>query len=118
MRPSGAPGYGVKTTVGSSSSEYAAYIESPTSYGILLIRWLVDASSYDIVHAYQKATVAQPINRTGGLGQAPLSSMEWNRGNSTPAEHVLNLLAQFTPANLPELNSETSAVNANLLLPV
>lgn len=40
--------------------------------------------------------------------------LNWNLGNSTPAEHVLNLLAQLAPSNPPAIVQDTDRVETLL----
>lgn len=91
------------------------YINSPSLHGILLIRWLVNSTNLDAVHAHQDATKVEGVPKENrSLSGTSLSMFNWNLGNSTPAEHVLNLLAQFAPSNAPEDTADADRVDANL----
>ncbi|KAM0707765.1 hypothetical protein Q7P35_004414 [Cladosporium inversicolor] len=91
------------------------YINSPSLHGVLLIRWLVNATNLDAVHAHQDATKVEGVPKENrSLRGTSLSMFNWNLGNSTPAEHVLNLLAQFAPSNSPEDAAEVDRVDATL----
>lgn len=115
-RPEGSKGYGLDTSTGNDIGSYAAYVNSPTTYGIVIIRWLVDASSYDAVNAYQDAASVQTIARENGNSSTFLATANCNRGNSTPAEHVLNLLAELAPANPSIPTSEIPIIDATLTI--
>jgi hypothetical protein len=112
IRP--ADSYGVEIANG-TTGDAQNYINSPSLYGILLIRWLVNATNLDTVHSYQDATNVKGVDRENmSLRGSSLSMVNWNMGNSTPAEHVLNLLAQLASSNPPEIATDTARVDANL----
>ena len=91
------------------------YINSPSLHGILLIRWLANSTNLDAVHAHQDATKVEGVPKEDrSLHGTSLSMFNWNLGNSTPAEHVLNLLAQFAPSNSPEDTEDVDRVDATL----
>jgi hypothetical protein len=108
--------YGVEIMNASSKrGETPVYINSPTLHGTLLIRWLVNATNQEAIHSYQNATALKGVDReTMSLSGTPLSMLNWNLGNSTPAEHVLNLLAQLAPSNPPEIVQDTDRVDTLL----
>lgn len=112
--------YGVQVSnsvFSSNTTQYQAYINSPTTHGILLIRWLVQNQSvYDDVHAYQKATLAKPLRRAIDQQTSPTlaSLVQRNITGSTSAETSLRLLAAFAPVNPPEITSDVAAVTGNL----
>lgn len=90
--------YGVQLA-NDASGNTPNYINSPSLHGILLVRWLVNATNLDAVHAHQDATKVEGVPKENrSLRGTSLSMLNWNMGNSTPAEHVLNLLAQFSPS--------------------
>jgi hypothetical protein len=106
--------YGVELANG-TAGDARNYINSPSLYGILLIRWLVNATNLDAVHSYQDATKVKGIDRENmSLRGSSLNMVNWNLGNSTPAEHVLNLLAQLASSNPPEIATDNSRVDTNL----
>lgn len=91
------------------------YINSPSLHGLLLIRWLVNATNLDTVHAHQDATKVEGVPKENrSLRGTSLSMLNWNLGNSTPAEHALNLLAQFAPSNPPVVAEDADRVDATL----
>jgi hypothetical protein len=108
--------YGVEIVNASSGREETRrYTNSPTLHGTLLIRWLVNATNQEAVHSYQNATIVRGIDRENmSLSGTPLNMINWNLGNSTPAEHVLNLLAQLAPSNPPEIVQDTDRVETLL----
>lgn len=112
VRPNGTSSYGVQATNG-SSNQYQATIYSPSTYGILLIRWLVNATNLDAVHTYQNATSVQSAT-TGGSGAPYLTELKGSNSSQTPAENVLDLLAQFADFNGPEMTSDASTVSEAL----
>jgi hypothetical protein len=106
--------YGVELA-NDTSGNTPNYINSPSLHGILLIRWLVNATNLDAVHAHQDATKVESVPKENrSLRGTSLSMLNWNLGNSTTAEHVLNLLAQFAPSNPPEATADTDRVDATL----
>lgn len=106
--------YGVELH-SNSTGEAKNYINSPTLHGILLIRWLINATNQATIHSYQNATSVQGVPRTNmTLLGTSLTMINWNLGNSTPAKHTLNLLAQLTLSNPPETASDASRVDSNL----
>lgn len=112
IRPADSYGLEVANSTASGSQNY---LNSPSLHGILLIRWLVNATNLDTVHSYQNATKVQGVDKENmSLLGTPLDMVNWNLGNSTPAEHVLNLLAQLGSSNPPEIATDTSRVDANL----
>lgn len=98
-----------------SNSDYVADIFSPTSYGILLIRWLVNATNLDALHGYQDQTMLQPVNQSKTGNTPSLVSLGTNRMNGgKPAEQVLQLLSKYAPYNPPQSPATAMQVNAQL----
>ncbi|KAF2172116.1 hypothetical protein M409DRAFT_17356 [Zasmidium cellare ATCC 36951] len=98
--------FGVQTTGNGSSNQSVADVLSPTTYGILLIRWGVNASNVKTVHDLQDQTSLSHVNRTV-VGNAPnitsLGSYTISIDNATsPAEKALRLLARYAPFDQPE----------------
>jgi hypothetical protein len=114
LRP--ADSYGVELVNASSrKDETRRYINSPTLHGTFLIRWLVNATNQEAIHSYQNATILHGIDReNSNLSGTPLNMINWNLGDSSPAEHVLNLLAQLAPSNPPEIVQDTDRVETLL----
>jgi hypothetical protein len=112
IRP--ADSYGVELA-NETTGDTQNYINSPSLFGVLLIRWLVNATNLDTVHSYQDATKVKGVDRESmSLRGSSLNMVNWNLGNSTPAEHVLNLLAQLASSNPPEITTDNARVEANL----
>jgi hypothetical protein len=108
--------YGVEVVNGSSrEGEGRRYINSPTLHGTFIIRWLVNATNQEAIHSYQNTTILHGVDRENlDLFGTPLNMINWDLGNSTPAEHVLNLLAQLAPSNPPEIVQDTDRVETLL----
>lgn len=108
--------YGVEAVNGGSREEGTqGYINSPTLHGNLLIRWLVNATNEELIHSYQNTTQVRGVDRENmSLSGTPLNMVNWKLGDSTPAEHVLNLLAQLSPSNPPEIAQDTDRVQTLL----
>lgn len=108
--------YGVEIVGGTSGEdESQRYINSPTLHGTLLIRWLVNATNQAAIRSYQNATILRGIDRENmTLSGTPLTMINWNLGDSSPALHVLNLLAQLAPSNPPEIVQDTDRVETLL----
>jgi hypothetical protein len=110
--------YGVEIVDGSSVEEEEVaqrYINSPTLHGTLLVRWLVNATNQEAIRSYQNATILRGIDRENmTLSGTPLTMINWNLGDSSPALHVLNLLAQLAPSNPPEIVQDTDRVETLL----
>jgi hypothetical protein len=108
--------YGVEIVDGTSGEdESQRYINSPTLHGTLLVRWLVNATNQEAIRSYQNATILRGIDREDmNLSGTPLNMINWNLGNSSPALHVLNLLAQLAPSNPPEIVQDTDRVETLL----
>jgi hypothetical protein len=108
--------YGVEIVDGTSGEdESQRYINSPTLHGTLLIRWLVNATNQEAIRSYQNATILRGIDRENmTLSGTPLTMINWNLGDSSPALHVLNLLAKLAPSNPPEIAQDTDRVETLL----
>jgi hypothetical protein len=92
------------------------WLESPTLHGILLVRWLFNATNLATIHSHEDAIKLQLAARsnTSVLG-SPLDTINWTIDNSIPAAHTLHLLAQLSSCNPPEIMADTARVSANLL---
>ena len=88
-------------------TSYRAHIRSPTTFGFVLIRWLVEDNNTDIIHSLQNATTVKPVPRplaaaAYNLTESPrLESVRWNETGFPPAANVLSLLCQVGSANRP-----------------
>jgi len=99
-----------------AKSPYQAFINSPTAYGIFLVRWAVyNDSSLDSIYNWQTATSIVTITRDPeDQTQPTLQQLERRLISGSDPEKILKLLAVFAPNNPPPIPSELSLVNANL----
>jgi hypothetical protein len=92
---------------GESETSYKAHIRSPTTFGFVLIRWLVENNNINIIHSLQNATTVKTVPRplVGGAyngTEAPrLASVGWNATGLPPAANALRLLCQVGSENRP-----------------
>lgn len=111
-RSAGATEYGIQVE-GTVDAEYQATIVSPSTDGILLIRWLLNSTNIEDIYTYQDNTSVRNLTRVDSDTPylidlpAPSSSM-------TPAENVLNLLAAFTTSDEPAVSTASNNVSMNL----
>ena len=108
IRPYDAPGG--NGTVGFQKSDntsggYIGTVSSPTLYGILLVRWGVNASDISKVHGWQNECGVTIISPTPDLAGATFPSLNslinvYNVRDS-PAMNVMSLLAKYAPTNGP-----------------
>ena len=88
------------------SPPYVATITSPATYGVLLIRLLVNATNLDAVHDYQDAIFLQNVTRAESRTARPyLSDLPVPDSSLTPAENVIRLYSAFTAADSPSTES-------------
>ncbi|KAK4498388.1 hypothetical protein PRZ48_011046 [Zasmidium cellare] len=102
-------------------SQYVAKVTSPTSYGILLIRWGVNSSSINMVHRFQAETSLISVNSTGNGSVAPSlpslgTSAIFASKSMTPVEKALQLLARYERWNQLETEAGAQKVSRLLLL--
>lgn len=92
---------------GKSEIAYKAHIRSPTTFGLILIRWLVEENNLDSIHSLQNATtvksVAQSLAEDAyNLTASPsIDTVRWNATGFPPAATVLRLLCEIGPENTP-----------------
>lgn len=92
-----------------------ANVFSPTTYGTVLIRWLINATNLEDVHKYQAQTSVSTIARQDNRGAPSLVSLNIDQyKNLTAAERVLSLLAAFAPWNMPETETAAEAIAPRL----
>lgn len=104
-------GYG-KDSSNASGGENASdsckeHVQSPTTFGVFLIRWLVKSDNINAIHSLQNATGVKTDSREldGDMRAADetlrLSSAAWNSSASSPAETAIKLLCQVEQENTP-----------------
>jgi hypothetical protein len=92
---------------GGSETAYNAHIRSPTTFGLILIRWLVEDNNTDTIHALQNSTTVKPTQRSlaadahSSTANPEIDSIRWNATGSPPAANALRLLCQLGTANTP-----------------
>ncbi|KAI7160514.1 hypothetical protein KC349_g3453 [Hortaea werneckii] len=105
-------------TSGVATNEDRAYqdsITSPTTYGILLVRWLLNSTNLNDIHDYQDSTYVYSLNNSLASESRPyLSDLPKPNSSASPAENVLNLVAAFAAVDEPLVASDSEHVNSNL----
>ncbi len=105
--------------------QYQGYINSPTAYGLVLIRWLVNATNLDAVHQYQSQTTSENDTHADGLASIPdvidLFNFLKAQEDETPAttsnatEQTMALLTAFSLYCGPQNASDTQRLDDVLL---
>ncbi|KAI7489518.1 hypothetical protein KC351_g1265 [Hortaea werneckii] len=94
---------------------YQATINSPTTYGILLVRWLLNSTNLNDIHDYQNGTYVRGLNSSRASESSPyLSDLPKPNSSASPAENVLNLVAAFAAIDEPFVTSDAEYVNSHL----
>lgn len=93
-----------------ASDSTVASIHSPTSHGILLIRWLVDGN-YDDIHTWQDRTLLTASRYMSG---SDLQNISNSINQSSVADSVLKLLARYNYYDPPQLPDQVDVVNSQL----
>lgn len=98
-----------------NKGDYQASILSPTTYGILIVRWLLNSTNLNDIHDYQDSTYIRNLTgpRTGG-SSTYLLDLPHSNSSATPAENVLGLVAAFAAIDEPFVTSDSDYVNTNL----
>lgn len=92
-------------------------ITSPTTYGALFVRWLVNATNLNSIHTYQNATSIRSVPRPDTSTLPTLASLLQGVGNaSTVAAHVLDLLAKYGAVDGPEVPTDSGILESNMKL--
>lgn len=82
-------------------------VRSPTTFGIILIRWLLTGSNLNAVHSLQNMTQVNPVPKHVAEGNQTTSSpigiknIAWNSSGLAPAEDTLRIICQLSPENTP-----------------
>jgi len=113
LRANGTSAYGVEAA-NNTSSLYQATIYSPSTYGIFLIRWLLTPTNLNAVHSYQNNTSLKNLTRPTTIGPYA-SELAGTNASQSPAENVLNLLAEFAKYDGPEVVSDEQDVATALV---
>jgi hypothetical protein len=112
-RPGGSSEVGLQASNGSSSN-YAATVSSATPYGILLVRWGVNATNAAIVHGWQNEcgskVLAMSKDVTNTSSPKLKSLVNAYSAQSSPADNVMNLLAKFAPSNGPSSQLQAAGI--------
>lgn len=101
-------GYQAASATSHSNSSYAGIVNLPTTYGTMLIRFILLQNStvdLDTVHGYQNASFLTNVTRASSIPPSPnLTSLAPNgtlSGIDTPAK-LLNLSSKLIPFDQPE----------------
>lgn len=95
-----------KSVLGINGTVNAEVITSPTTFGVLLVRWLVKDNNLNLIHALQNRTTTTALPRLNGttVSSSPanpaIGAINWNASISTPAQTSLKLLCQVGTDNL------------------
>ncbi|KAK5096993.1 hypothetical protein LTR70_002204 [Exophiala xenobiotica] len=91
-----------------------AYLTSPTHYGTVLIRWGLNATNLDLVHQLQDDCSSNVVARNV-VSDVSIPRLETLvdafDATSSPAENVMNLLAQFGPRTAPAASLEAAGIS-------
>ena len=106
------------------TGQYEAFINSPTAYGLVLIRWLVDATNLDAIHQYQLQTSSENDTHANGLASIPdlvdLFDFLQSQADETPAvtpngtQQTMRLLTAFSSYCPPQNASDVERLNGVL----
>lgn len=80
-------------------------ISSPTTFGFVMVRWLVKRDNLSVVHSLQNSTTIEVLSGTNDgklLGSPTIDKVEWSNSNVSPAEDALRLLCQVGAGNRPK----------------
>jgi hypothetical protein len=100
-----------ETQVGldNTTSEYAGFINSPSVYGTILMRLVLNSTNIDLLHTYQNATTSENTTSTTAV-EAPYYldiiqglQTKVNESQAAPSttETILGLLGIFAPLAAP-----------------
>jgi hypothetical protein len=100
-----------------STTAYNAHIRSPTTFGLILIRWLVEDNNLNTIHSLQNSTTIKPVPRSSvadsynSTANPKIDSVRWSATGSPPAANALRLLCKLGPENTPGSISGNSTVD-------
>lgn len=99
---------------------YEGGLNSPTTYGTLLVRYLVKNNGSDLTYVQsvvKEAKLTKLARNQTGYAATPLTNASlagyYSAGANTPLA-IMELLAEFAPANPPFNKSDTAYVNQEL----
>ena len=120
-RPGGSSDVGLQVTNG-TSGQYEGSINSPTTYGTLLVRWAINSTDAEVVHKWQDecgSQVLAPSKNLTDVSQASLQSLisVYNEDDSVAA-NVMNLLPHYTAADEPTAQLEVAGIANGKYTPV
>ncbi|KAK5950071.1 hypothetical protein OHC33_008786 [Knufia fluminis] len=94
---------------------------SPTTYGTLLVRWGLNATNLDLVHQLQdecSSQTVEPQSNTSSMRAPRLETLiDTFDATSSPAENVMNLLAQYAPPTSPAATLEAAGISDTAYTP-
>ncbi|GAB1738740.1 hypothetical protein NU219Hw_g3535t1 [Hortaea werneckii] len=98
-----------------NKGDYQASILSPTTYGSLIVRWLLNSTNLNDIHGYQNSTyLGNLTNSLTGESSTYLLDLPKSNSSVSPAENVLDLVATFAAIDQPFVISDSHYVNSNL----
>jgi hypothetical protein len=115
-RPRNATSYGYNAD--KKGPQYSkGTIISPTTYGAIFVRWLVNATNLSLIQTYQNATAIRSVTRLETSTLPSLVSLLQDSGNaSTVAGHVLDLLTNYGAVDGPEVPTDSGILENNMKL--
>lgn len=87
-------------------------ISSPTTFGFIMVRWLVKEDNLDLIHSLQNATTVRTVSESSksNMKISPdnpcVDAVSWTSNSTSPAEAALRLLCQIGTENRPKAISE------------
>ncbi|KAI7187416.1 hypothetical protein KC363_g6049 [Hortaea werneckii] len=94
---------------------YRGFILSPTTYGTLLVRWLLNSTNLEDIHGYQDSTYLRNLtNSSAGKVSPYLVDLLETSNSVSPAENVLDLVAAFAAIDEPFVTADSGTVRSNL----
>lgn len=110
QKPANVSSYGAQT----AQDDGQVYLNSPSAYTILLIRWLVNATNINLIHTLQDQLLVANTTEAAETEHPWLSSLHGVDSSKSPAINALNLLAQYAPASNPTVASDAGTVRQQL----
>ncbi|KAM0721792.1 hypothetical protein Q7P37_002717 [Cladosporium fusiforme] len=101
---------------GSLTAHEGPHIASPTTFGFLMVRWLVKGDNIDIIHSLQNGTKVETVTKSTKTSMVDSSdnpsieSVDWTISNSSQPERALSLLRQIGAENRPKPITENLSI--------